>query len=128
MLAPFPTRWRPSARFRVRSRDRAMVWRRGRRPAGTVSSAQGRLQWATKPLGYGVSGTILGIPEQQPLANDEIWRVFLAGEARGRLVRMDRRRNGITWRLLQLHDVSDAQLEVYEAAMRKSVPEREVDL
>lgn len=68
-----------------------------------------------RAVGHGVSGEIVAVPEQQPLAADGIWRVALAGEPFGRLV--GRRRNGVgAWRLLQLDDLTDAQLDAYEAA------------
>ena len=67
--------------------------------------------------GHGVSGTIAAVPDVQPLARDGIWRVTLAGEAFGRLVRFDGRAPGDGWRLLQMDDVTDEQLDRYEAAM-----------
>ena len=72
--------------------------------------------------GYGVSGRIAAVPERQPLAADGIWRVTLAGESFGRLVRQDTRDGSSAvagWQLLQLDDIPEAQLDAYEAAMRE---------
>lgn len=68
--------------------------------------------------GYGVSGTILAVPELQPLAQDGIWRITLAGESFGRLVRLADGGRGRMWQLLQLDDVTDEQFDAYDAAMR----------
>lgn len=62
------------------------------------------------------------MPDRQPLAADGIWRVTLAGESVGRLVRLDEQEytsGAAGWQLLQLDDVTDAQLEAYEEAMRE---------
>lgn len=66
--------------------------------------------------GHGVSGTIAAVPDVQPLARDGIWRVALAGEAVGRLVRRDDRARG-GWSLLRMDDLADEQFDRYEAAM-----------
>lgn len=68
--------------------------------------------------GHGVSGTIAAVPDHQPLAEDGIWRVALAGEGFGRLVRCCRQGRGErAWQLLQIDDMSDEQLDAYEASM-----------
>jgi hypothetical protein len=70
--------------------------------------------------GHGVSGTIAAVPERQPLADEGIWRVALEGEVFGRLVRRrdaQGRRGGAAWHLLQLDELTEAQLETYDAAM-----------
>ena len=68
--------------------------------------------------GHGVSGTIAAIPDQQPLAQDDIWRVTLCGETFGRLVRHGEPGcSGAAWRLLQIDDLTDAQLGAYDEAM-----------
>ncbi len=72
--------------------------------------------------GYGVSGTVAAVRECQPLAGEGIWRITLAGEDFGRLVRQDEQayQNGEGgWVLLQVDDLSDVQLAAYEAAMVK---------
>lgn len=73
-----------------------------------------------RAAGYGVSGTIAAVLECQPLAADGLWRVTLAGETIGRLIRQDEQafQNGESgWVLLQVDDLSDAQLAAYDAAM-----------
>ena len=71
-----------------------------------------------RATGYGARGTVIAVPDCQPLAADGIWRVTLAGEEFGRLVRRGgREHDGETWQLLQLDDVSDEQLDTYEASM-----------
>lgn len=68
-----------------------------------------------RAVGHGVCGAIVAVPDEQPLKVDGIWRVTLAGEPFGRLVGR-RRGDGGAWRLLQLDDLTDAQLDAYEAA------------
>lgn len=63
--------------------------------------------------GHGVRGTVADVPRWQPLAGNYVWRVRLAGEALGRLIR---RAEDDTWRLLQLQDLSDAQMDALEEA------------
>lgn len=63
--------------------------------------------------GHGVDGVIVAVADRQPLAGDDVWRVTLAGEAFGRLV--SQRPDGV-WHLLQLDELTDAQLDVLEAA------------
>lgn len=65
--------------------------------------------------GHGVSGVIALLRSRQPLAAEGIWRVSLAGEPGGRLVR---HRQGGGWQLLQVDDLTDAQLEAYESGMQ----------
>jgi len=67
--------------------------------------------------GHGVFGTIAAVRARQPLSDQGIWRVSLAGEPGGRLVR--RRVEG-NWQLLQVDDLTDAQLEAYESGMQHS--------
>ena len=67
--------------------------------------------------GHGVSGIIAEIPNKQPLARDGIWRVMLRGEAFGRLVRYGQQGRGAEWSLLDLDDMTDEQLDAYDAAM-----------
>jgi hypothetical protein len=86
-----------------------------------------RLAAATAPpalgeraAGYGVSGRIAGVPEFQPLADGGVWRVTLSGESVGRLVRRDEQEyaSGVAgWGLLQLDDLTETQLDAFEAAM-----------
>ncbi len=49
--------------------------------------------------GYGISGTIADVPDQQPLAEYGIFRVVLAGENDCRLVELDRQRRDVAWLL-----------------------------
>jgi hypothetical protein len=73
-----------------------------------------------RAAGYGVSGRIAVLPNRQPLAVEGIWRVRLAGESVGRLVRLDEQdysSGAAGWQLLQLDDTTAAQLRAYEAAM-----------
>ena len=68
--------------------------------------------------GHGVRGAVVAIPDKQPLAADGIWRVTLEGESFGRLVR--HRPDavcGAAWHLLQLDEMTDAQLDVFDVAM-----------
>ena len=67
-----------------------------------------------RSTGHSVIGTLAAIAEQQPLSAENVWRVVLVGEAVGRLVR--RARDGAL-QLLQLTELTDAQLDAYEAAM-----------
>jgi hypothetical protein len=67
-----------------------------------------------RAMGHGASGAVVAVPEQQPFAADNVWRVTLAGEPFGRLV--ERARDG-AWQLLQLDDLTDAQLDAYEATV-----------
>lgn len=67
--------------------------------------------------GHGVSGTIAAVPDVQPLAREGLWRVTLAGESFGRLIRFDGRACDGGWRLLRMDEVTDEQLDRYEAAM-----------
>jgi hypothetical protein len=75
-----------------------------------------------RAAGYGVSGRIEAVAELQPLAGGGVWRVTLAGESVGRLVRQDKLEYGVEvsgWHLLQLDDLTEAQLDAYEAAMSR---------
>ena len=73
---------------------------------------------------YGVSGRIASVAETQPLAGDGVWRVTLAGESVGRLVRWDGQECETAapgWRLLQIDDLTESQLEAYETAMSDAI-------
>jgi len=61
--------------------------------------------------GHGLTGTVLVVADTQPLAADHIWRVGLAGEPFNRLVKRDR---ASCWHLLQLDELSEAQMERME--------------
>ena len=67
-----------------------------------------------KSSGHSVIGTLAAVAEQQPLSAENVWRVVLVGEAVGRLV--SRARDGAL-HLLQLTELTDAQLDIYEAAI-----------
>ena len=67
-----------------------------------------------RATGHGMSGAVVAVPEQQPLAADDIWRVVLAGELFGRLVR--RAQDG-AWQLLQLDELSNAQVDAFEVTV-----------
>lgn len=67
--------------------------------------------------GHGVSGIVAVVPDHQPLASGGIWRVTLAGEGFGRLVRFDEEHGGRAWQLLQIDELSDEQLDAYDASM-----------
>lgn len=64
-----------------------------------------------RAAGHGVSAAVVAVPEQQPLAADNVWRVVLAGEPFGRLVRPAQ--DG-AWQLLQLDELSSAQVDAFE--------------
>ena len=69
-------------------------------------------------VGHGRSGRIAAIPDLQPLERDEIWRVVLHGEVIVRVVRHSTRQGGARrWQLLQMDDMTDEQLDTYEAAL-----------
>ncbi len=70
--------------------------------------------------GHGVGGMVAAVPDLQPLAHDGIWRVTLAGEGFGRLVRYDEKREDRTLQLLQIDELSDEQLDTYDAFMHGS--------
>ncbi len=63
--------------------------------------------------GHGLDGVVATVPACQPLAEAGIWRVTLAGESVGRLVSPAR---GGAWHLLQLDELTDAELDVLEIA------------
>ena len=65
--------------------------------------------------GYGLNGRVAALRARQPLARDGIWRVSLDGECAGRLVRWSE--EGF-WQLLQVDDLTDAQMEAYDTAMQ----------
>ncbi|MBV9749108.1 MAG: hypothetical protein JO157_09855 [Acetobacteraceae bacterium] len=64
-----------------------------------------------------MSGMIAVVPDHQPLGEGGIWRVTLAGEGFGRLVRSYDERDRRTWLLLQIDELSDEQLDAYDASM-----------
>ena len=69
-------------------------------------------------VGHGMSGRIAAIPDLQPLEGDEIWRVVLHGEVVIRVVRhVTRQGSAWRWQLLQMDDMTDEQLDAYEAAL-----------
>ncbi len=68
--------------------------------------------------GHGMSRNIAAVPGWQPLERDEIWRVVLHGEVVVRVVRhATRQGGGRRWQLLQMDDMTDEQLDAYEAAL-----------
>ncbi len=60
---------------------------------------------------------IAAVPDLQPLASDGIWRVALEGESVVRVVRFRVEMGGAEWELLAMGDMTDEQLDVYEAAI-----------
>ena len=67
--------------------------------------------------GHGLAGRIVRLRDRQPLSADGVWRVSLEGEeGAARLVRRSAEGN---WQLLQIDDLTDAQLEAYEKAMQR---------
>lgn len=69
-------------------------------------------------VGHGMSGRIAAVPDLQPLERDKIWRVVLHGEVVIRVVRhVARQGSAWRWQLLQVDDMTDEQLDVYEAAL-----------
>lgn len=68
--------------------------------------------------GHGMSCRIAAVPGRQPLEHDGIWRVVLHGEVVVRVVRhATRQGSGWRWQLLQMDDMTDEQLDAYEAAL-----------
>jgi hypothetical protein len=63
--------------------------------------------------GHGLAGTVADVPRHQPLADEGVWRVTLVGEAFGRLAR--RAPEG-HWHLLELDELTEAQLDALDAA------------
>lgn len=60
---------------------------------------------------------IVAVPDLQPLALDDIWRVALEGETIMRVVRFHTEMAGAKWELLAMGDMTDEQLDIYEAAV-----------
>ncbi len=60
---------------------------------------------------------IAAVPDLQPLASDDIWRVALEGESVIRVVRFRTEGGGARWELLAMGDLTDEQLDAYEAAV-----------
>jgi hypothetical protein len=69
--------------------------------------------------GHGLEGIVESVPDVQPLAHDHVWRVTLVGEECGRLVTATPQG---AWHLLQLDELTDAQLDVLEAATERAPP------
>ena len=67
-------------------------------------------EWAS---GHGVDGVVADVHAVQPLAEAGVWRVTLAGEPFGRLVSPA---PGGGWRLMNLDELSDTELDTLEAA------------
>ena len=67
--------------------------------------------------GHGMFRRIAALPGLQPLASDSIWRVALEGETVIRVVRLRAARNGPRWGLLAMGDMTEEQLDTYEAAI-----------
>jgi hypothetical protein len=57
------------------------------------------------------------VADLQPLASDDIWRVALEGEAVFRVVRFHAEMGGARWELLAMDDMTEEQLDAYEAAL-----------
>jgi len=71
--------------------------------------------------GYGMRRRIAAVPDCQPLGHDGIWRVALHGEVVVRVVRCSALPGtGSHWQLLQMDDMTDEQLDIYEAALSGS--------
>ncbi|HEY0205528.1 MAG TPA: hypothetical protein VGC15_15390 [Acetobacteraceae bacterium] len=60
---------------------------------------------------------IVAIPDLQPLASDDIWRVALEDEAVIRVVRLRPDMGRARWELLAMGDMTDEQLDAYEEAV-----------
>lgn len=70
-----------------------------------------------KAAGYGVRRKIAAVPDWQPLGHDGIWRVVLHGEVVVRIVRCSALPGSVPhWKLLQMDDMTEEQLDTYEAA------------
>ena len=67
--------------------------------------------------GHGVFRRIAAIPDLQPLASDDIWRVALEGETVIRVVRLRAEMGGPRWELLAMGDMTEEQLDAYEDAI-----------
>ena len=68
-------------------------------------------------VGYGMFCRIAAVPELQPLAPYDIWRVALEREAVIRVVRSRAAQSGPRWELLAMSDMTEEQLDTYEAAV-----------
>jgi hypothetical protein len=69
-------------------------------------------------VGHGMRGRIAAVPDLQPLERDGIWRVVLHGEVIVRVVRPTMRQGSAwRWQLLQMDEMTDEQLDAYEAAL-----------
>lgn len=68
--------------------------------------------------GHGMSRRVAAVPSWQPLEQDAVWRVILHGERVVRVVAYATRQ-GLSWRwqLLRMDDMTDKQLDAYEAAL-----------
>ena len=71
-----------------------------------------------RACGHGVDNGIITVPSRQPLKHDGIWRVVLHGEAVVRVVRHSKQQGStLCWQLLQINDLTDEQLGLYEFAL-----------
>jgi hypothetical protein len=70
-------------------------------------------------FGHGVHGIVATVAACQPLAADGIWRVALVDESFGRLVGASPEGD---WYLLELGELTEAQLDALEAAAGTSSP------
>ena len=71
-----------------------------------------------RAAGRGMNCNIAAVPGWQPLERDGIWRVVLHGEVVVRVIRhATRRGSDWCWQLLQMDDMTDEQLDAYEAAL-----------
>ena len=98
-----PARYRASLPDRAKSREREPE----RQPFLETIARWGqavlrprRPQPGEPAAGYGVSGTIADVPDQQPLAEYGIFRVFLAGEKEEGLVELDLQWPDVAWLLV----------------------------
>lgn len=95
----------------------------------TASSVQATTGRACRPAvgeraaGYGVCGAVAAVADRQPLRAEGIWLVTLAGERVGRLVQRDEQdyaSGAAGWRLLQVDDMTDEQLDLYGMGMAEA--------
>ena len=70
--------------------------------------------------GHGMSGRIEVVPGLQPLAAHDIWRVVLEGQPLVHVVSGRVPHAGPRWRLLAMGDMTDEQLDAYEAAISEA--------
>ena len=70
--------------------------------------------------GHGMFRRVAVVPGLQPLASDDIWRVILEDEAVIRVIRSRATQGGVRWELLAMGDMTEEQLDTYEAAVSGS--------